>query len=85
MDSNTFINQIMKDKYTYSEIVAVGRKLRRYENILNNLAQFKQAFQFVIGDDSESNVAFNNLEGVILKLVARYRAMYDNMLKTLNS
>lgn len=84
MDSNTFINQIMKDKYTYSEIVAVGRKLSRYENLLNNLSQFKQAFQFVIGDDSESNVAFNNLEGVILKLVARYRALYDNMLKTFN-
>lgn len=85
MNPNTFINQIMKDKYTYSEIVAVGRKLRRYENLLNNLAQFKQAFQFVVGESSDSNVAFNNLEGVILKLVARYRAIYDNMLNSLNS
>lgn len=74
----------MKNKFTYSEIVAVGRKLRRYNNLLNNLSQFKQSFNFVIGEDSETNVSFNNLEGVILKLVVRYRAIYDNMLKTLN-
>lgn len=71
----------MKPKYNYAEIVAVGRKLRRYDNLLNNCAQFKENYRNVIGDISDNE--FETLEKTILKLVARYRAIYNHMLDSI--
>lgn len=71
----------MKSKYTYAEIVAVGRKLRRYDNLLNNCAQFKENYRFVVGDISD--VEFETIEKSIVKLVARYRAIYNHMLDSI--
>lgn len=68
-------------KYTYGEIVAVGRKLRSIENVSNNFSQFRYQFETQLNENCSA--AFEVISESIVKSLARYRAIYNNMLKSL--
>lgn len=70
-------------KYSYSQIVSVGRSVRRFDNLLNNFLQFQEAYKMSIGSSEQVSEAFNVLEKSIVSLVARYRCMYDHMISTI--
>lgn len=72
----------IKKQYTYGEIVAVGRKLRRYENILNNAEQFNEALWFEFQNDDLQN-SMQPIFDFVIRQVAKYRKIYDNMLNSL--
>ena len=61
----------------YAKILAVGRKLRTYENLMNNYIQFKECYQKTFG-----NIPFglSCCEETIVKSIAKYRAIYNNLL-----
>lgn len=71
----------MKGKYTYGEIVAVGRKLRSIDNLFNNMAQFRYQFETQIGTNCADD--FESISEAIVRSLAKYRAIYNNMLKSL--
>lgn len=71
-----------KKVYSYGQIVAVGRKLRRYENVLNNAEQFRSALDFEF-HNSDLLINIDNVIEFVLKEVAKYRKIYDNMLNSI--
>lgn len=73
-----------KKHYSYGEIVAVGRKLRRTESILNNAEQFKEAFFFEFHEYTMME-HFDKIIEFLTKRVAISNAIYNNMLSSLNS
>lgn len=68
-------------RYTYGQIMAVGRQLRQLENLLNNFEQFERNYRMVFPDMNQS--LFDDITYSIVSRVSRYRAIYDNMLKTI--
>lgn len=66
-------------KFTYSEIVSVGRTLRRFDNLLNNLEQFKEAYEMSLGLSDQEVEAFKVLEKSVVYKSAYYRCLYDRM------
>lgn len=81
--TNDKSKKIGDKKFSYSQIVSVGRSVRRYDNLLNNFIQFQEAYKMFLGSSEQVSEAFSVLENSIVSKVTHYRCMYDHMISTI--